>query len=102
MTYFEEKFMNHGRLEKMTYGPRWISDGPYVQYLFKFENGYGASVVKGNGTYGHESDRWELALIKWSNDHAWHITQHYKITNDVLGYLSVDEVLDTLDKIKDL
>lgn len=102
MTYFEEKFMKQESLEKMTYGSRWIGDDQYVQYLFKYENGFGASVVKGKGTYGYQVDSWELAVIKWANDNTWDVTDNTPITGDVLGYLSSEEVLDTLEQIKNL
>lgn len=102
MTYFENKFIECKHLEKMTYGPRWIGDSEYVQYLYKFENGYGASVVKGNGTYGFDADMWELAVIKWDSDNKWDITYDTPITYDVLGYLTVEDVLELLKRIKNL
>ena len=38
-----------------------------IQYRFKFDNKYGASVVKHSGSYGHEQDLWELAVIWYSH-----------------------------------
>lgn len=40
---------------------RELLDG--VQYIFKFPNNYGASVIKNRGSYGHHEDLWEMALI---------------------------------------
>lgn len=102
MTYLEERFMNHEYLKKMINGPRWIGDGPFVQYLFKFENGYGASVIKGQGTYGYDSDLWELAVITWDLEDEWDITYGTEITYDILGFLSTEDVLNTLNDIKNL
>lgn len=36
-----------------------------VQALFRFPNGFGASVVQSIGSYGHEDGLWELAVLKW-------------------------------------
>ena len=37
-----------------------------VQKLYKFANGYGASVVKGEHTYGGDEGLWELAVIRFN------------------------------------
>ena len=64
-----------------------------VQKIFEFPNGYGASVVKHNFSYGLE-----LALL--DADH--NIIQHPDITDDVCGYLNVDTCNDILQKIAEL
>ena len=38
---------------------------PGVQYIFRFENNYGASVVKRLGSYGYDQDLWDLAVIRF-------------------------------------
>lgn len=38
---------------------------PGVRYVFRFENNYGASVVKHLGSYGYDEDLWELAVIRF-------------------------------------
>ena len=81
-----------------------------VQYLFKFDNGYGASVVKGVGTYGYREDLWELSVLIFDEpdgDPYEEYCSYYNaydtpITDDVLGYLSDADVRETLDKIKEL
>lgn len=73
-----------------------------IQYLFKFENGYGASVVKHAYSYGGTIDLWELAVIKWYADNEWHITYDTPITDDVEGFLTDSEVRNLLQQIKDL
>ena len=67
------------------------------QWCFKFENGYGASVIKHFGSYGYEKDLFELAVLH--NDKLCYSTE---ITDDVLGYLTNQEILDTLERIKNL
>lgn len=69
-----------------------------VQRLYRFRNEYGASVVRHNGSYGKERGLWELAVIKWDHD-EFDITYDTRITEDVLGYLSPDEVERLLERI---
>ena len=61
-----------------------------VQKLFEFPNGYGASVVIHDFSYGLE-----LALP--DVDH--NIIQHPDITDDVCGFLNSDTACDLLEKI---
>ena len=73
-----------------------------VQYVFKFENNYGASVVKRRGSYGFNKNLWELAIVYWDNDDEWFITYDTDITSDVIGYLTnaeVDELLVRISKL---
>ena len=71
-----------------------------VQYLFKFENGYGASVVKHDFSYGGKKGLWELAVIKIESVDKWQLCYTTEITNDVLGWLSNEDVIETLNKIE--
>ena len=73
----------------------------HVQYIFRFENDYGASVVKGMGTYGHELDLWELGVITFDGC-DWHLTYDTPITEDVIGYLTDEQVMDILKQIQAL
>ena len=63
------------------------------QKIFKFPNGYGASVVVHDSSYGLE-----LALL----DESGKITQNPDITDDVAGFLNVDSANDLLEKIAKL
>ena len=63
------------------------------QKLFDFPNGYGASVVVHDFSYGLE-----LALL--DKDH--NIIQHPEITEDVCGYLNVRGANCLLEKIAKL
>ena len=64
----------------------------------QFDNGYGASVVKGPYTYGGKDGLYEMAVL----DNNGNLTYDTPITNDVIGYLSEDEVNDYLTKIQEL
>jgi hypothetical protein len=68
------------------------------QCIVQFSNGYGASIVKGPHTYGGKDGLYELAVFGKDG----HITYGTPITDDVLGYLSEQEVEKTLLDIKNL
>lgn len=74
------------------------------QYLFRFENNYGASVVQHDFSYGRERGRWELAVIKFNSDDILDFELKYdtEITEDVIGHLSVGSVLSFLNDIEKL
>lgn len=72
------------------------------QYIFKFDNGYGASVVKNSGSYGHALDLFELAVIKFTDEFTWDLCYTTEITDDVIGYLTNNGVLNLLEAIKNL
>lgn len=77
------------------------ADQSGVQHVFKFGNGYGASVVRFSGSYGSESGRWELAVIKFNGD-DWRLNYETPITNDVIGHLTEQEVAQLLRGINAL
>lgn len=72
-----------------------------VQAVAFFENGYGASVIKGFGSYGYEQGLYELAVIKGNHD-VYSLEYGTPITDDVLGYLTEDEVSSLLAQIEEL
>ena len=63
-----------------------------------FDNGYGVSVVRHKYSYGNGLNLFELAII----DKSGEITYSTPITDDVLGYLSEDDVSDTMIKVQRL
>ena len=73
-----------------------------VQKLYRFANGYGASVVQFCYSYGGPEGKWELAVLKYDGDGEddCEITYDTPITDDVVGYLSDDEVDDILEWIE--
>lgn len=68
-----------------------------TQDLHKFDNGYGASVIRGGMAYGGL----ELAVMRWAGDKS-SLCYNTPITDDVLGYLSEDEIPVLLAKIEAL
>ena len=68
-----------------------------IQARIYFDNGYGASVIKSPYSYGGNQDLYELAVIK---DNA--ICYDTPITDDVIGYLTEDDVTKYLGQIQEL
>jgi hypothetical protein len=64
----------------------------------QFENGYGASIVKHQYSYGGKDGLYELAVI----DSEGQITYDTPITNDVIGYLTEEDVERHVNEIKNL
>ena len=63
----------------------------------QFDNGYEASVVKSEYTYGGKDGLYELAVFKDGE-----ICYDTPITNDVIGYLRPIDVTDVMEKIQQL
>jgi hypothetical protein len=64
----------------------------------KFDNGYGASVVKGPYTYGGDKGLYELAVTDSNDD----LTYSTPVTSDVEGYLTEEDVTKLLTQIQNL
>lgn len=72
------------------------------QHIYKFPNGYGASVVSHFFSYGGRDDLWELAVVEFGGEDEWHLTYDTPITDDVIGWLSERAVNDLLRRIAKL
>ncbi len=68
-----------------------------VQCRIQFDNGYGASVVKHEYSYGGRDGLYELAVLKEDN-----LCYDTPVTSDVEGYLSEDDVTELLKQIQEL
>ena len=66
--------------------PSLYSEG--IQARIYFENGFGASVVQSDFSYGGKDGLYELAVL----DEKGQITYETPITNDVIGFLNEEEV----------
>jgi len=67
-----------------------------VKSHIKFDNGFGASVIRTDYSYGGKDGLYELAVIGKDGD----ITYDTPITNDVIGYLKEEEVTKILGEIQ--
>lgn len=78
-----------------------ISDVKGIHICVKFDNGYGCSIIRHIGSYGSEDGLWELAVLLVKDDKCM-ICYDTPITDDVLGYLTEEDVLEYISKIKAL
>lgn len=98
--------------------------GSGTQKVYRFPNGYGASVVRfgmpigrGYGSYTSNEKQWELAVIKFTEPDpkddgylktdagesiAFDLKYDTPITSDVIGYLTKAQVEKYLQKISKL
>ena len=74
------------------------NDVGYPQTIYKFPNGYGASVIKFNYMYFGI----EIAVLKFDKEGNWDIDYSTPITNEVIGGLNDEERDDVLQQIFDL
>lgn len=71
------------------------------QWVFRFPNGYGASLITGGyGVYGE----YEIGVLKYNGkkDFDYGLTYSTPITDDVLGYLTLKDVEKYLGEILEL
>ena len=71
------------------------------QIIFKFPNGYGASLIRGKYTYGGPEGLYEIAVVKWDNE-GYYIDYSTVITDDVMGYVEPNNVIEILNSIYNL
>ena len=74
------------------------NDLGYPQMIYKFPNGYGASVIKFNYVYFGI----EIAVLRFDENGNWDIDFRTPITNDVIGGLNEEERDNVLQQIFDL
>ena len=67
------------------------------QDIYRFENGYGASVVNHSGSYGIE-----LGVIQFFDNDEWHLTYETTVSSDVIGHLNYEALVDLLIRIQAL
>lgn len=68
-----------------------------IHWEFEFNNGYGASVITGGIAYCNKFQPYELAVLKHGE-----LCYDTPITDDVIRYLTSNEVYDLLDRIEQL
>lgn len=87
------------RSENLLYEDKEFCNG--IRKVYRFKNGYGASVVKFKGSYGYEQNLWELAPLAFLDD-----TEEICYINgfkEPKGFLSdeqVDKILEDISKWK--
>ncbi len=75
---------------------------PYVK-RWLFSNGYGVSVIRKYTSYGfYKGGKFELGVIKGESLEDSGLTYQTPITDDVIGHLKSEEVLEIAKEVKDL
>lgn len=72
-----------------------------IQYKNFYPNGYGVSIVKHSFSYGGDRGLWELAVLKGTESN-WNLCYTTEITDDVIGYLSEEQVNEICDRVQNL
>lgn len=68
-----------------------------------FDNHYGVSVVRGPYSYGGRDGLYELAVMHMApGDENSELVYDTPITNDVIGYLTPEEVTDLMKQVSEL
>lgn len=71
-----------------------------IQKIYKFPNGYGASVIKHKGSYGYDLDKWEIAPLGVDGEFIGQSVLEWY--DDVKGHLNDPQVDNILRGIADL
>jgi hypothetical protein len=74
------------------------NEGYGIRAFIKFDNGYGASVIRTKGSYGGEAGLYELAVL----DQEGEMCYNTPITSDTLGWLNEDNITAALQRIEAL
>lgn len=90
--------------EQFGYEPQAIQSlNGGIQYEFRMPNGYGASVIQSAMSYGGGEGLWELAVLTYGEgDDTGVLTYDTPITDDVVGHLDTQGVMDLLRRIEQL
>jgi hypothetical protein len=95
--------MNFGDLAFFPHG-NYPDSGIAARHFYP--NGYGVSVVQftspyGSGSYGADEGLYELAVLQGLEE-DWEICYDTPITDDVMGYLTVEDVETIINQVKEL
>ena len=74
----------------------------YKQIVLKFPNRYGASLIQGDYSYAGKLGLCEMAVIYFNTDSEYDIDYNTYIASDVLEYMTLENVHETLEKIFNL
>ena len=78
-----------------------VNDAPFMvgkKSRMHFDNGYGVSVVSHSYSYGGRDGLYEVAVLD-SNDE---LTYDTPVTNDVIGYLTEEDVSNVMKQVQEL
>jgi hypothetical protein len=78
-----------------------VNDSPYMvgkKSRMHFNNGYGVSVVSHSYSYGGRDGLYEVAVLDSDNN----LTYETPVTNDVIGYLTEEDVSNVMKQVQEL
>ena len=78
-----------------------INDSPFMvgkKSRMHFDNGYGVSVVSHSYSYGGRDGLYEVAVL----DSEDNLTYDTPVTNNVIGYLTEEDVTDVMKQVQKL
>lgn len=84
--------MKHYSFSDLKFSQRAPGNGIFAR--LEFPNGYSASVISGENTYGGDSGLYELAII-----YNGKLVYDTHVTSDVLGHLAEGDVTEYLNEI---
>lgn len=72
-----------------------------MQAIYRFPNGYGASIIRHGGSNGASAGLWELVVLRIQGGTMWQWSIDYStpVTDDVIGGLAPTDVDSLLDHI---
>lgn len=72
-----------------------------TQVVHRFENNFGASVIRHDSSYGGRDGLFELAVLTFASEaNDYELTYDTEITDDVLGHLTEEDVESLLKRIE--
>ena len=78
-----------------------LNDEPFMvgkKGRMYFDNGYGVSVVSHTYSYGGKDGLFEVAVLGKDGN----LTYDTPVTNDVIGYLTEEDVTDVMKQVQEL
>ena len=78
-----------------------INDAPFMvgkKARMHFDNGFGVSVVSHSYSYGGRDGLYEVAVLDPNDE----LTYDTPVTNDVIGYLTEEDVTDVMKQVQEL
>lgn len=71
-------------------------DSHNIQYIFRFANNLGASVIKSSFSYGSEEDLWEFAPVTFEEDGT------FKVCGETVGFCQDSRIRVLLEDVKSM
>ena len=107
MKKYEEELINTKTKYKLQFMERITDEYKKRQAIQFFENGFGISIINIKNhdetflSYTKSEEEYEIVVLE-GNKESSRITYDTVITNDVIGYLGIEDVYEIMNKIENL